>query len=381
MTTGLRIAVPACLAAAALLGAATGSPAQQVAIGVVLPLSGSPSNQAYSRLFLEGAEVAVAHAARFGITVELVTRDSQGTASGSSRAALALAATRAVAILGPLHDGNVAAAAAVMPSRMPLLSPTATRLPSGAEAVYSLGRADPDAARVLAEAVALLGHDQAVVIRPRTRAAEAEAAVFREAFREQGGIVTRTFAYAAGATTFAVELEAAKALEPPLVVVMSPASDVELLAPQIAFHGLDTLDIEVAGTAAWTAPSVLEAVSHRHTDRVVSVSPLPPDAALPGPHPRAEFVAAYEDRHRVSLRSAVPAVGYDMVRMVLEACVQSRCRRHEIAAALDELRGFRGATGVWSASPAGLVRDYFAVQILDGRMHPVGSLPAPPSPS
>ena len=119
-------------------------------VGAVLPVSGSPSNREYTRLFMEGVEVAAGLARQSGVNVEFVVEDNRGTASGSVRGVSALADRGAVAILGPLTTDNMYAAIRAAPSEMALFSPTARSLPGGRRGVYSLGAGDPGAGRALA---------------------------------------------------------------------------------------------------------------------------------------------------------------------------------------------------------------------------------------
>ena len=304
------------VAAAVLDGNVADLMPPDLVIGAVLPLSGSPSNREYTRLFMEGVEVAAELARRAGWRVEFLVEDNRGTPSGSERGVSALVSRGAVAILGPLAAGNMESAVRAAPGTVAFLSPTARRLPFGRRGVYSMGAGDPGAGRALAAAVRRAGYREAVVVHPRSPGEALEADAFQDAFGDSGGLVRRRMQYEPGTTTFDVELKEVEAVVPQVLVVAAPAADVELLAPQIAFYGLDTLDIQVAGTEAWTTPAVLEAVVRRHTDSVISVSASDPrgvfDAAAP-------FVQAYEQHFRRTLVSPVPAAGFDLFRMALAA--------------------------------------------------------------
>ena len=347
----------------------------QLTIGAILPISGSPSNREYARLFLEGVEVAAAQAQRAGVGVELVVEDNLGAPSASVRAASALVSRGAAAILGPLSDDNMASVAQVVPGGVALLSPTARTSPLQRAGIYSLRAGDPGAGRTLAEAVAGMGYTDAVLIHPQSPEETLEALAFDESFAAAGGIVRRRLAYAPGTTTFDLELRQVDALLPELLVVAAPPADVELLAPQIAFFGLDTLDIQVAGTSAWTSPAVLQSVARRHTDLVIAVSTSLPDADQ---DPAADFVAAYEAHFRRTLRSPVPATGYDLFRMVLDAYGEGHRTARNLVAAMDRLRSYKGATGTYSSIDGRLARDYFPVRIYEGTLHSIGSGPATP---
>lgn len=347
---------------------APAGPADDPVIGAVLPVSGSPSSREYARLFLEGIEVAVDLARRAGVNVEFVVEDNGGTASGTVRGVAALASRGAVAVLGPLSSGNMRAAAGAAPRDMAFFSPTARDLPDGHRGVYSMGSGDPATGLVLAEAVSDLGYFDAVVMHPRSPGETLEAAAFADGFRARGGTVRRRIQYLPGTTTFEEPLLEAKSLAPGLLVVAAPPADIELLGPQIAFFGLDTIGVQVAGTAGWTDAAVIEGVARRHTDGVISVSPLVPDAVG---DLSPDFVAAYERRFRRSLHSIVPATGFDLFRMALAAYGAGRRTSGDLVAALERLHRFTGVTGNYSFADGRLTREYFPVRIHGGALHPV----------
>ena len=339
-------------------------------VGAILPESGSPSNREYARLFVEGMEVAAVLARRGGVRAELLVEDNQGTRSGSVRGVSELLSRGAVAILGPLSDENLEAAVGAAPDGVVLLSPTARRLPAGQRGIYSMGLGEPGAGSTLAEAVAGLGYSDAVVVHPDSREETLEARAFEDRFLTLGGIVTRRLPYIPGTTTYGQELQQVGSLAPRLLVVVAPPDDVVLLAPQIAFFGLDTLDIQVAGTGGWTTSSVLESVDPRHTNRVIAVSTTLPGAAN---DPAAEFRAAYEEHFRRTLRSAVPAAGFDLFRMVLDAHGEGYRASRGLVDALDRLQRFEGATGTYSFVDGRLVREHFPVRIYNRELLPVSA--------
>ncbi len=367
---------PLQVAEAVLRGDLSGLVPRAPVIGAILPESGSPSNREYARLFAEGMEVAAAMARRAGLRAELMVEDNQGTRSGSVGGASELVSRGAVAILGPLSDENLEAAVRAAPNDVVFLSPTARRLPAGRRGVYTMGAGDPEAGSALAEAVAGLGYADAIVVHPNSHEETLEARAFEEAFRARGGIVTRRLPYAPGTTTYGLELQQVGVLAPRLLVLAAPPGDVVLLAPQIAFFGLDTLDIQVAGTGGWTTSSVLESVDPRHTNRVIAVS-----TALPGTadNPAVEFREAYEGHFRRTLRSPVPAAGFDLFRMVLAAYGEGYRTSRDLADVMGRLRGFEGATGIYSFVDGRLVREHFPVRIYNRDLHPVSADAALPS--
>ncbi len=342
-------------------------------VGAILPVTGSPSSREYARLFLEGVEVALAEARRDGFAVELIVEDNLGTPSGSVRSLSALVARGASVILGPLTVDALDAVARAAPADIAFLSPTAARLPTGRTGVYSMGMGDPGAGRALARALIATGHTHAVTIHPARSAQIIEADAFAESFRAAGGIVPRQIVYSPGTTTFEAQLDTVRTLHPGVLVVIAPPEDIELLAPQISFYELDDLGLQVAGTAGWTASSVLESVAARHTDSVIAVSTLQPGDA-PG------FVAAYEQYFRRTLRSPVPAAGFDLFRLAVDAWQRRAPRPGGIIAAMAATERFAGATGTWSFGSGRLVREFHPVRIRNRALHPL-FVTDPPSPA
>lgn len=344
-------------------------PSRDVLIGAVLPVSGSPSNRRYARLFIEGLEVGVLLARRNGVDVEVLIEDNLGTASGSARGVDALLDRGVLAIIGPLDAENVRAAAGAAPRDLAFFSPTASQLPYGRMGVYSLAAGDPEAGRTLAQTLWDLGYADAVIVHPRSSRESVEMDAFQRAFLSLGGFVGRRIRYPSGTTTFGDYLTQAKSPEPSVLVVAAPPADLELLAPQIAFFGLDEMELQIAGTAGWTDPLVVDGVARRHTDSVIAVSTTPPGEVR---QPPPEFVEAYEALFRRSLNSMVPAAGYDLLRMALDAHRAGARNPRDVMATLERLDLFEGVTGTYSFTADGrLTRRYYPVRILQGALHPL----------
>ena len=372
---GDPVALPAGDSAADPFGRRGGGAGFRVpAVGAVLPLEGSPSMRERARLFGEGLEVGVELARARGVELELVVEDNRGTSSGSVRAAAALADRGVLAVLGPLDADNLRAAAGAVPDDLPFFSPTAGRLPEARRGVYSLAAGDAEAGRALAATLWELGHRAAVVIHPRRARERIEVDAFRSAFESFGGTVRRRIEYSPGTTTFEAQLLEAKSLSPSLLVVVAPADDIGLLAPQIAFFELDELGLQVAGTVGWSAPSVLEGLPTRHTESVVALSTVPPG----GCHdPPSEFVAAYESHFRRTLRSEIPAQGYDLLTIVLVAHAAGASRAAEVQPRLELIDEMPGVGATYTFSGGQLSRRYHPVRIEGGELHPLGQVPAP----
>ena len=336
-------------------------------VGVVLPLTGRPRDREYAELFLEGVRVGVATAQAGGLAVEVVVEDGRGTAYGSAQVASALAAQGVVAVLGPLSNENVLAVADAVAADVPVFSPTAKMLPEDRGGVHSLEASGASAAQTLANALAGLGYADAMVVHSGAPDESMEAAAFLKEFAGTGGFARR-IAYPPGTTTFEEPLREAGELAPELLVVLAPPVDLMLLAPQISFFELDDMNIQVAGTVGWTHPEVLSEVDQRHTNQVVTVSSAPP--GLP-PEGEAEFRAAYEEHLQKSLRSQIPAAGFDLFRIALATWAEGTRTGAEQAAALAGIHHFEGATGTYSLADGSLTQVFFPARISDGALHPL----------
>jgi branched-chain amino acid transport system substrate-binding protein len=339
-------------------------------LGVVLPTTGSPRLRDFADEIQEGIQVA---AAEFGSSeegrgsVELITRDNRGEVGAGERIIDDLEREGVLGIIGPLQDVALEEVARVRSGRLAIVSPTSPTLPEASPSVYSLQGAEDGASRALAEYAADRGIVTAVIVFPDVPKAVFEAEAFRAAFESLGGQVLATIGYAPGTTYFKEPMRAAASLDPEVLVLPIPARDVELVAPQVTFFGLDSLGIEVLGTGGWTDRSVLGRVDSRHTNGVVAASSQPAQGD-PGREGSRAFREAYERFFSNSLRSTVPAYGYDAARLLLEAVRRGARTAGQVATVLEGIQGFEGATGRLSIRDGRVTREHYLVCIQDQQL-------------
>jgi ABC-type branched-subunit amino acid transport system substrate-binding protein len=336
-------------------------------LGVLLPRTGPPSLVRFAAEVEEGVRAAVA-SARWPGRLEVIVQDDRGTADGAAAGMVALEEAGAVAVVGPLDEPELTSAVRARRRPIPILSPTAPGTGAAQENVYTLGGLDLEGARALARWSAASGLLRVVLLHPRGEP-EQEAQAFEDALRAQGGAVLGRFVYDRGTTYFETQMRAVEALRPDALVLPIPAEDVATVAPQVSFIGLDTLDIRVLGTAGWTRDDVLARVSQRHTDGVVAVTADPP-ADGEGDGMRA-LVAAYEELYRRTLRSGVPAVGYDAASLLLDALRSGARTPAAVAASLDRIDTFAGATGQLGVEGGRITRRHQVVCVQDRTLLPV----------
>lgn len=335
-------------------------------VGVMLPTSGSPRLRQYAALIEEGVRAAVASAReRDGLPIVRIIDSARGLERAGETLA-ELEAEGLSAIVGPLQEAAVARVAESRNRLVPLIAPAARELPEGQVGVYSLAGPDPGVARALGRHAWVSGIRRVVAIAPSTRHARFEVNTFNASFQVGGGVLAGAFYYPPGQNDFRAEVAQLIRLDPDAVLLPLPplpAMDIEQVAGQVQHYGLDdSLSVEVLGTAAWSTPDVLRDVNANFTEGVHTVTARPP-----GRPSRAyeAFVRAYETVHRKSLRSDVPALGWDIMGLLLATFRTGARTPAEVRAALEDIDDFEGATGTLSVENGRITRDYEVVMIRD----------------
>ena len=328
-------------------------------IGAILPTTGSPRLRQFATGIQEGIRVAFQ---MFGQPVgnrpapELVIQDSGGDVIGARIAFSAVEASEVLGVIGPLQDGALSEVADRVQGTLAVISPTSPVVPEGSSGVYSLSSADPGGARALARYAISSDLYTAVVVYPESTDGMYEARAFSEAFQSYGGLMLGEISYPTGATFFEEQLRQAEALLPDVLVLPLPARDVELMAPQVTFFGLDSLEIRVLGTNGWSEEAMLSRVDTRHTNGVVTASPQPAEGEWEG---YRIFVEAYESLYQRTLPDLVPALGYDAAALLLEGIRRGASTPRELLETLEAMPGFSGATGRLFVDDGRVVRDHF----------------------
>jgi len=356
-------------------------------IGVIVPQSGSPYLKQYADLVLEGVRLAAERQAGPGERpVELVIVDDAGDPVRAAEQLRELERRGAVGVVGPLlESGIVAAARARTDSGLVLISPTAPEI--GDEPlsnVYSLVTGDTRGAEALAAYAGRTGLYDVALLYPRTRPYQAQARAFAAALQRQGGRVVVDVPYDSGTTTFGAQLRQIADAAPRALFVPAPERDVRQIAPQIAFYGLGDLGVQVLGGEAWASEEVLRLVERRYLDGVIAATPLHKLSPESG---WQAFTQRYESTYRRTLNSDLPALGYDAVRLLIQALGRDRPAPGDVAERLAATADLRGATGILSVQDGALVRRPYLVRIEAGELIPLGAHvapgtpPPPPSPS
>lgn len=244
----LRI-VAIALAAGTLLS--TGALAEDVKVGVVLPLTGGLAPvgkqvQAGIKAYMDknGATVA-------GKKIDLIVKDDGSVADNSKRLAQELIVNDKVAIIG----------SALTPSAM-AIGPLSTQaktanvvMVSGTSGVinpnnpymvrtsFTLGQQSG----IIAEWAAKNGSKKVVIVQSDWAPGAEATAVFTEAFTKAGGQIAETIKVPLANPDFAPFLQRARDANPDTLFVFVPAGQAGTFAKQFAERGLDKAGIKLIG--------------------------------------------------------------------------------------------------------------------------------------
>jgi hypothetical protein len=316
-------------------------------VGLVLSQTGSQVMQRYAEQVREGADLAAANAGR---PVELVVLDDGGTPAGAERAIRQLEAQGISVVVGPLLDEALTAAARARSNdALLLISPTAVAQPGGgAERVRieRSGRARRHGAG-----------------RARAPARPGGCALRAHAGRDPPGAglhgrIPAGRRHTDGRRLRSRHHQRERAADPApagrggrhLFSGVGPGTEPGAAADRVLRPGR----AQLYGSEAWLGEAARNVPARLLEGAVLAIS-LPRESAEVG---WQDFVELYENAHRRTLDSPVPALGYDAVQLAV--------RR------LTGVSGeHRGATGVLTVQPDRITRRAFLVRIQSGRLVPV----------
>jgi branched-chain amino acid transport system substrate-binding protein len=242
-TIGIALAVGAL--------AASGVSAQDVKVGVVLPLTGGLAPvgkqvQAGIKLYMDkhGATVA-------GKKVDLIIKDDASVPDNSKRLAQELIVNDKVAVIG---SGITPSAMAIGPlstqaktANVVMVSGTSGVInpnnPYMVRTSFTLGQQSG----IIAEWAAKNGSKKVAIIQSDWAPGAEATAVFTEAFTKAGGQIAETIKVPLANPDFAPFLQRARDANPDTLFVFVPASQAGPFAKQFAERGLDKAGIKLIG--------------------------------------------------------------------------------------------------------------------------------------
>ena len=239
------------IAFAAATLAATGASAQDVKIGVVLPLTGGLAPvgkqvQAGIKMYMDknGATVA-------GKKIDLIIKDDAGVPDNSKRLAQELIVNDKVAIIGsgitpsamaigPLSTQSKTANVVTVSGTSRVINPDN---PYMVRTSFTLGQQSG----IIAEWAAKNGSKKVAIIQSDWAPGAEATAVFTDAFTKAGGQIVETIKVPLANPDFAPFLQRARDANPDTLFVFVPASQAGTFAKQFAERGLDKAGIKLIG--------------------------------------------------------------------------------------------------------------------------------------
>ncbi|MCX6826045.1 MAG: penicillin-binding protein activator [candidate division Zixibacteria bacterium] len=257
---------------------------EQVAIGIILPLSGEL--QKYGEALLDGAMLMIDKYNReAGYKLTPIVYDTKGESVEAARIVRRLASDGMAAIIGPLTSEETAVVSAALScTDVPLIIPTASQggLTDLSSTSFQMQPTlDFQGARIAEYAIKKLKYDTAAIITPTTADNLRMAEAFRERFKELGGTIIGIEYFRPRETDFGSLILDLKSLanknlsdsltyinengdtvetrEVPVklecLYVPADAEQLQLLLPQINFYNLQTIYL---GGEGWSNKEIYE---------------------------------------------------------------------------------------------------------------------------
>jgi branched-chain amino acid transport system substrate-binding protein len=313
------------IAFAAATLAATGAFAEDVKVGVVLPLTGGLAPvgkqvQAGIKMYMDknGASVA-------GKKIDLIVKDDGGVPDNSKRLAQELIVNDKVAVIG----------SALTPSAM-AIGPLSTQaktanvvMVSGTSGVinpnnpymvrtsFTLGQQSG----IIAEWAAKNGSKKVAIIQSDWAPGAEAAAVFTDAFTKAGGQIAETIKVPLANPDFAPFLQRARDLNPDTLFVFVPAGQAGTFAKQFAERGIDKAGIKLIGPGDIVDDNDLPGMG----DAMLGVVTAGIYSAYHNSPANKEYVAAFQKANGYR-PNFISLGGYDGMHAIYEALKKTQAK-------------------------------------------------------
>ena len=349
------------------------------AVGCLLPLSGSFA--LYGQEVLNGVQLALTKLAQQGTRVQLIVRDTRGSAEEAALLVKDLAVGRnVISLIGPLASrSSLSAARKAQEIGVPIITLTQREgiTAQGDMVFQNFLTPAVEVDRLVQRATRQMGFSRFAILYPDTAYGRTLTNLFWDRVEEAGGSVTAVEAYKPEETDFAVEIKkmvgiyyprpeptaealaekktafsqmgvdlapsAEKEVEPILdfdaVFIPDNAQKVSLIAPQFPFHKV--FRVRFLGTSLWQSPELLEQAAE-YLQGAVFPSGFSAQSDSPAVK---EFVALYRKAHDAE-PGILAAAGYDTVMFLGHVLAKTSPKtRRDLQQAMIDSRDFTGLSG------------------------------------
>jgi branched-chain amino acid transport system substrate-binding protein len=349
------------------------------AVGCLLPLSGSFA--LYGQEVLNGVQLALARLAQQGVALQLIVRDTRGSAEEAASLVEELADTRKViSVIGPLASRSaLSAAKKAQEIGVPIITLTQREgiTAEGHMVFQNFLTPAMEVERLVQKATGPMGFSRFGILYPDTAYGRTLMTLFRDSVEKAGGSITAVEFYRPEETDFAVEIRKMVGLpypkpEPPAqalgekkpllnqmgvekepspekeaepivdfdaVFIPDNAQKVSLIAPQFPFHKV--FRVLFLGTSLWQTPDLVE-----HAGEYLQGAVFPSGfSAQSDSRPVKEFVALYRKAHDVE-PGILAAAGYDTLMLLGHILAKEGPKtRQDLQRAMQASKDFTGLSG------------------------------------
>src|ERR1700731_2462240 len=296
----------------------TGASAQDVKVGVVLPLTGGLAPvgkqvQAGIKMYMDknGASVA-------GKKIDLIVKDDGGVPDNSKRLAQELIVNDKVAVIGsaptpgamaigPLSTQAKTANVVMVSGTSGVINPNN---PYMVRTSFTLGQQSG----IIAEWAAKNGAKKVVIVQSDWAPGAEAAAVFTDSFTKAGGQVVETIKVPLANPDFSPFLQRARDLNPDTLFVFEPAGQAGTFAKQFAERGLDKAGVKLIGPGDIVDDNDLPGMG----DSMLGVVTAGIYSAARDSQMNKEYVAAFQKTNPMR-PNFISLGGYDGMHLISEA--------------------------------------------------------------
>jgi branched-chain amino acid transport system substrate-binding protein len=333
----------------------------KIEVALVLPLSGA--NAPIGQALLNAAQMALFDSG--SDQLELLVRDSGGTAETSAASVHSAIDAGARLILGPLLAAEVEAAKPVAAAaQVPMIafSNTFSLAGSGAWLLGFDPRQEVERVVVFAHAH---GRNSFAALAPSSPYGDIAVAALREAAQLAGANVGTVTRYDPAAASFAPAAQefASAANGPDAVLIPEGGARLRAIAPLLAFNGIDPDKVKFLGTGLWA-------------DQSLGTEPSLEGGwyAAPAPEARADFETRYKTLYQQS-PPFLATLGYDAMALA-SVLAKAKPGGDFSIEALTNPNGFAGLNGIFRLRTDGIAERGLAVL----EAHRAGSTVVDPAP-
>jgi branched-chain amino acid transport system substrate-binding protein len=349
------------------------------AIACLLPLSGSFA--LYGQEVLNGVQLALARITQQGLSIQLIVRDTRGSAEEATSLVKDLVTTHnVISVIGPLSSRSaLSAAKKAQEIGVPIITLTQREgiTAEGDMVFQNFLTPAVEVDRLIQKATQQMGLSRFALLYPDTTYGRTLMNLFWDKAEEAGGSITAVESYKPEETDFAVEIKklvglyyprpepgvqaalerkqlfyqmgvelgppAEKEVEPIIdfdaVFIPDNAQKVALIAPQFPFHKV--FRVRFLGTSLWQSPELVE-----HAAEYLQGAVFPSGFSVQSESPTVkEFVALYRKTYETE-PGILAATGYDTLMFLSHVLAKEAPKtRQDLQRAMRASKDFTGISG------------------------------------